>query len=243
MTQIICLNAYLAAARALPQFVGGKAVGLAGTGANINSNVGLTDLTGGLNTAPQEGDLVVVGFTLGSATGSDSNLVVSSGYTEAAETFANDDNESNLVVAYKFMGSTPDTQVTVNPGSMGHSANAMAVAVHVWRGVDPTTPLDVAAVPVSGTNTSLPNPAAITPVTTGAIIIACGAGSTNATAFNAPSDLTNFVTVGQADTVNSHIGMGSVVWAGGSFNPEAWTGGSTFATHSWTAITLALRPA
>ena len=139
------------------------------------------------------------------------------------------------------MTSTPDTTTTFGP--TGNNADAGAMAVYVFRGVDSGTPLDVAAVTATGTATGRPNGASITPSTSGAIVVVAGGASAGTGATFTTSDLSAFRTATSADTQDAMIGVGNYVWSSGAFDPAAWTGGTTNAADSWAAITLALRPA
>lgn len=221
------------------QYVGGYVQGLIGTTANLN--ITLTSLTGGLASAPAAGDLVIVYFGTGSTV--DRNLVVS-GYTEVTELYSNDGADTNLVAAYKFMGGTPDTSFTLTGGTL-NTADAGVVAVQVWRGVNTTTPLDVTSTTATGTNSVRCNPPAITPVTSGAVIVAGGSGAhaIGAQTYSS-SDLTAFRSVGTDDNNDATIGLGYKVWTSGAFDPAQFTfsAGDNLA-YSWAAVTLALRPA
>lgn len=229
------------AANSLPsiEYVGGYVTAFQGT--TSNPIIPLTSLTGGIASAPAAGDLVIVYFGTGSTT--DRNLVIS-GYTEVVELYAGSTFDTNLVVARKFMSATPDTNFVI-VGGTGSADDAAAVAVQVWRGVNATTPLDVAATTVTTNNSILCNPPAITPITQNAIIVAGGAGAHNGgDETYSSSDLTGFQTAGHSDINDVVIGLGYHNWTLGSFNPAQFTcsqGDST--SYSSAGVTLALRPA
>ena len=242
------LATFLKGAKGAPagiQYVGGYVQGFAGTSGNLT--ITLTSLTGGLASSPAAGDLVIVYFGAGSV--QDINLIVS-GYTEIVELYSDDTYDTNLAVARKFMGATPDTSFTLTAASgnttpTGTLDNAGAVAVQVWRGVDSVTPFDVTRTTATGTNTVLCNPPAITPTTNGAIIVSGGAGAHNAGLQTFSSlDLTAFLSAAGNDVNDATIGLGYHVWTSGSFDPAAFTfSGSDSTSFSWAAVTLALRPA
>jgi hypothetical protein len=225
------------------EFVGATALTFAGTTSNVT--VSLTSLTGGIASAPAAGDLVIIYFGTGST--ADRNLVVS-GYTEIVELYSNDTFDTNLVVASKFMGGTPDTSITLTGGTL-NTSDAGAVVVQVWRGVDQTTPLDVTETTATGINSALCDPPAITPVTNGAVIVSGGAGANNSVFFDSnagysSSDLTGFITRTANDTNDVTIGLGYHVWTSGAFDPAQFTFAFSDSTSfSWAAVTLALRPA
>jgi hypothetical protein len=150
--------------------------------------------------------------------------------------------DTALNVSYKFMGGTPDTTFTAP--STGSNADAQRWTVQVFRGVDPTTPLDVAAVAASGVGTGRPDPGSITPTTSGAYVLICGGGAAaTGAAYTAPANYTtNFLTGTTADTNDAMVGSGYRAWTSGAENPAQYTGGTTNAVDSWAAYTIALRP-
>lgn len=222
------------------QYVGGKIFSRNGTATSVV--VSLTDLTGGLDTQPSTGDFVVIYFGTGSNT--DRNLLITTGYTELVELYSNDDFDTNLAVFHKFMGATPDTSFTLDNGS-GSADDALAVAVQVWRNVNSGTPFDVTRTLATGTNSVLCDPPAITPITNGAVIVSGGAGAHDrGIQTYSSSDLTDFLSGGNADLYDVTIGLGYHLWTSGSFNPAAFTFSNTSnISFSWAAVTLALRPA
>lgn len=224
------------------QYVGGTTATKLGA-ASGNTTISLTALTGGIASAAAAGDIVIVTFVTGST--ADRTLLIQDPAAVAytligTELYANGTtNDTNLRVAYKFMGTTPDTTVTIGPS--GNNADAAAMAVQVWRGVDTTTPFDVTTTTATGTGTGRPNPPAITPVTSGTIIgVVGGASAGTGAVFTAPA-LSNFRTATSADTQDAMVGVGSFAWTSGAYDPAAYTGGTTNAADSWAALTYALR--
>lgn len=222
------------------EYVGGTY----GRGTNLDYTVWLDVLTGGIATAPAAGDIVIVVHGVG--INADVALgVVTAGYTEEAELWSDDSRDANLSVSRKIMGATPDTSVTVT-GSGSTTAGA-ATAVHVWRGVDQTTPMDVLRTTATGINSSLFDPPAITPVTSGAVVIACGSsggGTEDTTGATPPTNYGNHVFISSTDpgTV-AYSAIASKAWSGsGSEDPGAWSGINTATADAWAAVTLALRP-
>lgn len=222
-------------------FVGSTTAGITGS-SSTDTNVSLTSLTGGVASAPVENDLVIVYY--GMCSFFDRSIgVTTAGYTEVAELFANDVAGTNLSVNYKLMGATPDTQVTVS--ATGSNGDSGAVAIHVWRNVNLSSPLDVTSTTATGTNSVLCNPPAITPVTTGAVIVSGGAGGhQNGVRTYSSSDLSNFATIGGPNNTNDvTVGVGSATWTSGAFDPAQFTfSGTDAGINSWAAVTMALRP-
>lgn len=217
-------------------YVGGLTASGPGTTSTINVTISGISM--------QEGDLVIVAFATGSTT--DISYRISDGttdYTQIADLFANDTYDTNLQVGYKFMDAEPDSTVRI-PGGSGSANDAYTIAVHVWRGVDTTSPMDVTPVTLTQTNTALVNPPAITPVTTGAQILIAGAGahSGGVDTYTA-SYLSNFLTVGNNDVNDSSIGLGSIAWTGGTYDGAAWTFSQADSTSfSCASCVMALRP-
>lgn len=224
--------------RATLVYVGGQTATFAG--GTATSNVTFS-LIGGTNATPQAGDLVVIAYGIG--TGTSRNPAISiTGYTEIAELFVADTNSTDLEVAYKFMGTTPDTQFTRS--ATGNTSDTGALIVHVWRNVDPTVPFDVSATTITAANTAVPDPAAITPINTNSVIlVAAAAGHADGTDTFTAGYLSNFRTVGGNGTFDVTVGMGSVAWTSGAYNPAAWTTTIAASTNnSYAAVTMALRP-
>lgn len=221
------------------QYVGGVTGSRAGsTSAGIT--LSLTALTGGISSTAATGDIVIVSV----ASGGTSHLnqgVSTSGYKELNDLYANgSSNDAMLSVNWKIMGATPDTSVVTLPS--GSTADGLAAAAQVWRNVDQVTPLDVASTSSSGTATGRPTPPAITPVTSGAVVIATGSGAAATGAVFTTATLSNFLSVSGADTIDGTVGMGSFAWTSGTYTPAQFTGGTTGSGDSWAGLTLVLRP-
>jgi hypothetical protein len=228
------------------QFVGGTLAAKAGASSG-NTTIALNSgLTGGISSAAIDGDLVIAAFGTGSAASSDSRtLAITDGtnpYTlVGTELFSNDTFDANLRVCYKFVSG--DTETTFGP--TGEVADAGAMAVFVFRGVDLVTPLDVAAQTATGTNTSRADPPSITPTTPGAVVVCIGAAGHNGGVDTfTSSDLSGFQTIGSDDSNDCTLGLGYKEWSSGAFDAAAF--GHTEAdstSFAWAALSLALRPA
>ena len=228
------------------EYVGGRTHTFNGTTGNTSISLSGT-LTGGLASSPAANDFVIVTYATESSGDIDLTMVTA-GYTEVTDLWGNDSIDVNLAVYTKHMGATPDADVVVGPTT--NAGYPGAVTIHVWRGVDLTTPMDVAATTATGGNSGHPNPPAITPTTLGAVIVVCAAaGSLNAgvTLSQSGSELSNFRAAysDNGDATNNDVtaAMGSKAWSGsGAFDPVALVGNAS-ASLAWAALTLALRPA
>ena len=227
------------------EFVGGKTASVAGATSGTTTIALNAGLTGGIGSAVQAGDLVIAAYATSSS--GDRTLAITDGtnaYTLIdTELWVDDTYDTNLRVCYKFMGTTPDTATTFGP--TGNISDAGAMVVYVFRGVDATTPLDVAAVPALLPSTARPDPPAINPVTSGAFIVAIGAaGHSGGTDTFSSSDLLGFMTIGSNDSNDVSLGIGHFKWIAGNNNPAVW--GHTqqdSVSFSAAAMTVALRPA
>ena len=90
-------------------FVGSKTFSRSGTTSDFD--VILTDLAGGTDTAPLEGDIVIV--TQGIAGGNPKIFNPPSGWTEITRIVATDSEDAHLTSYYKVMGVIPDTLFTI----------------------------------------------------------------------------------------------------------------------------------
>lgn len=225
------------------QYVGGATQTAAGGTANIT--VTLNALTGGIATAPAANDIVIIAISIGATTSKTYRIT---GYTQIASLYANDTYDANLQVGWKLMPSTPDTTATITGGS-GATADSMTIAVQVWRNVDTTTPIGSTPTGASILNTAIPAFNALSPTTSGSVIICtAGAGHIGAAATYTASTLYNFLTVGLNGTVDSTVGMGVAgVWNsadGVSYGAASWTFSVADATtYSCCTSAFALRPA
>ena len=240
------LAGILAAAGAGPkgiQYVGGTTGSTLGT--TSSWTMSLASLTGGVASAPAAEDFVVVFYGVGSSGESAALSLSVTGYTQRALLFSNDTRETHLLVATKLLTGA-DTSITLS--QTFDTTYAGAAVVHVFRGVDPTTPLDVAIQTTTALNAIEPDPPSITPTTAGAWVVAGGAfvSAGDAAPTLSSSDLTGFQTVFSdifpGEDVN--VGAGYIANASGAVNPAQLTFSGVVSTfNSSAAATLALRPA
>lgn len=227
-----------------PLFVGSTFQALAGAVSGDTVIALNSGLTGGVASSVAANDIVVAVFAVGAT--SDLTLSITDGtnpYTLlGTELYSNDNFDTNLRVAYKRMGGTPDTSITFGP--TGATNNAGVIGVYVVRGIDTTTALDVAVTTGGSINSANANPPSITPVTIDAFIIAIGASAQDGT----PSDMTNpdllsnFVAIVGTGVNDVSVGIGNQKWTSGAFDPTAMNTSNSSAAHSWAAMTIALRP-
>lgn len=199
-------------------YVGGQVAGRTNPSAALLVTFALT---GGLASTPAAGDLVVVTCVTGSAAGNPAMAVTTpTGYTALGQlNQAGVTNDTSMNVSYKRMGSTPDANVTI-PGTTNNA----------WGSIFDSGIQRCGCFNTDGCNSSFsrrtatgrPNPAAITPVTTGAWVAICGGGAAATGAnYTAPTNYaTNFVTANGADTTDAMVGSGYWTgWTSGAENP------------------------
>ena len=230
-------------------YVGGVAGGRAGNTVTTTQSINGT-LTGGSNSSPSAGDIVVIWCSSGADTSAAPNQTVSG---NTSGTYNTETQQSQLGTTYDsyaqlnwmVQGSTPDTTITIP--SSGSIRNAQRWAIHVFRGVNQTTPWDVTSTTASGTASGRPNPPSITPSTAGAWILWLGHSSAaTGTAYTAPTGFsTNWLGNTTADTADDMDGFGYYTgWTSGAYDPAAISaGGTTNAADSWVAMTAVLKPA
>jgi len=221
-------------------YVGGQVGGRQGS---TSTNPVSFSFSGGSDTTPSADDLVVVTTVVGSfVTAAGTDITTPTGYTNLTQLVADDTFNTYFGVAYKIMGSTPDSSVTFP--STGSTSNAQSYCIQCFRGVDTTTPMDVTPTSATGIDTGLANPPAITPTTSGSWIVVCsGSGGGSAVTFTY-GDLTNVLTHAEDDSNDATVGNGYYTgWTSGSYDPAATTTGPEGGGDSWASYTLALRPA
>jgi hypothetical protein len=224
------------------QYVGGRGAGRAGSTSAVNVAIN-SGLSGGIGSAAIAGDLVVV--TVATATQGRNPECGVSGYTQLTQQHTTATTyDISVRTSYKFMGATPDTTVTIP--ATGNIADGQGYTIHVYRGVDPTVPLD-GVTPTyltgSGANNN-PDPASIQPATAGAWIYFGGGGAAgNGTTVFTAAYLAGFLSYNGPDTNDGTVGAGHYTgWSSGAYNGAAFGGGSTNAANSWGCTALVLRP-
>lgn len=216
---------------------GCPAIALVGSASNVGTNGDevAVDISGlGL----QEGDVVVVA---GGVEDGGTPAMSTAGYTT---TILSGDGTNIGLVAYKLMGSTPDTDATMAIGG-GAGQDGRAVVVQAFRNVNSAVILDTAIAQSGGTGGSgNPDGPAVTTVTDGALVISAVVGNENTitSPVTAPSGYSNLADDSSSDTFSANVAMASVdAGAAGSEDPGAWgwAGGSNLNSHG--AATIALR--
>lgn len=199
---------------------------------------GATQIVHTLPASLATGDVVVVGV---SASGSTDLTFTEPGgtWTPIADLYSDDGRDTNFGVFLKVMGAVPDTDVTI---SVGATANLGAIST-AKRGVDTTTPLDVASVTATGINTPDADPGSITPVTNGAEVIVLGSWGRADGTITFPSGYTN-TTSRQVAGGGTACALGSKnIATAGPENPGIFDLSTGDTSDAWTAVTVALRPA
>lgn len=192
-----------------------------------NSSVASTSLT--LPTGLEEGDLVLLVAT----SDAEDPPYRPSGYTNI---YDERPGSTGALACYKFMGASPDTFIS----GLNDNDRTPYIAM-VFRGVDTTTPLDVAYTQSSTAASGMPNPPSITTVSDGCMIVAVGHLDDDDITATAPSGYT------LAATKNTGAEAGATVMAAyllqttaGAEDPGVFGGGGSDENE---ARTLALRPA
>lgn len=216
-------------------YVGGAMASHIGVG---NITLSLTSLTGGIASSPAAGDVVIVAY--GASYVADANLsLVTSGYTELADLFGNDTNDTVFGVYAKDMGSVPDTSVSAKNSD---DSEPWVIVAQVWRNTNVTSGIVTPIATATGASSGKANPPSVTPTVQGSVVIVAGVGSVEITAsiFSAPSGITLWQSHTPADPC---LAMGAYVgWTSGTYNCAAFGGGSTDLSDSWCATSIILQP-
>lgn len=172
--------------------------------------------------------------------------ISSSGYTELADLFGDDNGETNMGIYRKVMGGTPDS--TVEFPAQGTADSGNAAACHVWRGADTTTPEDVAISTATGGNTAIANPPSIDWSTSGVVTLAMGANvhqSGPTVAASGPTGYENTAEDTGNDGVDSTVAISSKSDPSDPEDPGVFSYANLTdnAAYSWCAATIAIRPA
>lgn len=230
-----------------PVYVGGASTSL--TSLETTNTFTFPNLTGGIGIGPSFGDIVFA--FLSAANASDLTFSNSNGWTKLNDIYVNNSATSNDIqsaIFYKIMSESPDYNIVINSSARQPSTSPIVI-FHVWRGVDQTTPLDVAyseaSHTVSATSSALANPPAITPITTNALVLVFIAGAhTGGVDTYSHSGLTNVVSLGTDDLLDTSAAVGSFeTWTSGAYDPAAFTfTQSNSSNFSSTSTVIALRP-
>lgn len=196
----------------------------------------------------QQNDLVVAMLFIQKPEADDNLQPVTSGYTQQVERYEvtpTNSQDLSFGVFTKKMGASPDSSITIQATSAsGGNDKWWQVKVSAWRGVHTTTPMDVAAVhngdDLSGNAVS----PAITPVTSGAMVVdmaaACDGNGLNVLDMANPGSYDPFEMSKYGKGVSC---MGAKLWPGsGAMGPHTH-GGTTGGVSCWAAAQIALRPA
>lgn len=214
-----------------------------GTAATYDIDLTTIDTTnGGIGGPLLQGDFGIAA-TGWSASNADGNPGIS-GWTELDDLYGNDETRDvNLSVAWKVMGSTPDSVATVT--APNNAAEGACGVIAWYRYVDPTTPIHVQGTAVTGKDTALADPPSITPTLAGSLVVEAVAAAGDTT----PADLvqsTGFTLAGRRKTGGSTRGARFLIahqaWTSGAVDPAAITSGESVTNDSWAANTYALKP-
>lgn len=225
------------------QYVGGKVVSITPSVSN-NTTISLTNLTGGLSSEVQTGDVVIVSYVIGDTGEAYRNPnVTSNTYTALATLFSNDGSETSLYSGYKVMEATPDTSVTVTPTTA--TGRGGVVAIQAYRYCDSNFPIQQPANTAIILDTVRPTPPTITPWDALSVAVIVGAGAhTRGNIAYTTTGLTSFISSGSTNTTtDASIGMGFREINFGSYSPSRFDFASTDSNlFSSAALSVALKP-
>ena len=217
---------------ALPAWAAITALGVSEDSRNggVNCLISLTAL--GL----VAGDVVVVtgGFPQRAGEGEHLGPLAAFGYTKIASDTIDGVSHG---VWYRVVVSNVDS---VRCGGTANLEDVISYVAIGLRGVDTSHVVDTLATMATGSSTN-PDPPAITTVTDGAWVIACGASIVAESDPGTITNYTNDIYTAASDTrPHSSALCTRQIAAAGSENPGAW---NSWATGVWRVYTVAIRPA
>lgn len=208
-------------------FVGGESTTAAATTITVNLPAG---------TAENDVSYAACDVNLSS----DTNIAEDSAtWGELADLYSNDSGDTNLGVFRKVQGATPDSTVTMSGGA---SANRVGLT-YVLRGVDTTTPEDAATTTATGVDTGQANPPSITTATAGAWVLPFAASADTTTPTNALTNYSNLEGIGFGSSSAAVVVCSREIASPSAEDPPIYTDFQTTATRSWSAATVAAKPA
>lgn len=195
------------------------------------------------------GDLILIAAGVGDTVSNALAAPTEGGYTDVVGStlYANDVNDVNLNVFYKFHNGTDTTATFTDVG--GANASNTCVCM-VFRGVATTGqggPFTTTTQTATGVSSSDADPPQIATATNDAVVIVGATGHTGgatATYTNPANYTTNAAMRAHDDTIDCLVGMGYRL--SGYSNPEdpgAFTAATigTAADNAWAAVTMALK--
>ena len=223
-----------------------ETISFVGAGAMVVSTTSGGSLTPALPGSTQVDD-VALAFVVGRPTDT-SEPAAPAGWTKRTPTSLREAgaNDLKLIVFYKvLLGGDTNPSFTV-PANWSGAAAGMAAAIGVWRGVDVTTPFDVADVASNAAAAATWTPTAITTATANAWVVsvvasaddnALGIGTANG--FGARMSGASYNTTTGGDLA---LGVSDKAQAAaGAVTMNSWTQTAN-GNDAWAGITLALRP-
>jgi hypothetical protein len=243
---IVASNGSVSVVPAPIQFVGYSVVTQPNLGVS-SYTVPTTGLVGGIDTQARTGDLIIV------ATGwnfdSDGNPGVLDNtltWNEVADIYVNvGSDDTHLSVNWAYASVEPPATISVS--ATGSTTYTHGTIVYVFRNTS-SNAMDVTpTTAVATTGSNIPNPPAITPATTGAVVVAIGftaQSDSSQDITSAPTDYTGFAVFNERSSLYDLCGAiahrQSGITAGVSENPGTF-GITSYATASWAAVTLCIK--
>lgn len=193
---------------------------------------------------PATGDIVIVALASDTAFGgvAPGRIASGQGYNDIVNT-ADGVNDPAHQIAYKVMGGTPDTTVSIR-----HLGGALQTGIiQVWRGVDTGTPIDNSFNAATPGASGDPDAPSHTTVTAGALRIVVGFldDDDSASGASAPAGYTTDFLATDTGQASTSLGCtvliaSKVAVAAGAEDPAAFV---TPGSDAWAAYHFALRPA
>ena len=210
----------------------GRTSGTANNGGNITITLN-SGLTGGTGSAVSTGDMVIVG---GASGGNGVGLAFPGDWT-VIDNGTTGGGNSRGIVAYKIMGATPDTSVTLTgDGSNFSSVGAIA---HVMSGCD----YDSSVTPTTATSTGStdPDPPSITPDENNTAVFAWAFSRINDASITVPTNYSNLTTINSGGDTND-VTL-ALAWRDGRSSGVAEDPGvfGTWSSGAWRTVSFCVK--
>lgn len=205
---------------------------------------GSTNWTGN---SPQAGDIVIA--ILGQSQKDGTSFTINtSGYTSLTTNPISSTSQSDsfLYCAYKVMGSTPDTSISVK-GASSTNYGSFGCIVLVFRNQNSSTPIDTTTTEAFGTQAN--NPPSITTTKNNCLVIAVSSLNSETAegqfSGGVPTGYTSGIILNFRKGSDNSLSLGSMykeVTTAGSVDPDSINQYNTSGAWGWCSATIALRP-
>ena len=173
-----------------------------------SASISLTSLSGGTNSSPQAGDLILVAVSRATTASSTATLLETSGYTQIENLFSQSTYGVQAAIFYKI---SDGTETSIASVASNFSNDSSAIAAQVWRGASSTSTL-IASESLTSNTTGIPPTPSLSLTEIAQVFYFGATGLTGVTAaapqyFTAGADVLTLTSQFSADTYDSILGI------------------------------------